>query len=387
LLICGNAIAQETRESDITRKQVAKAKTLAPYKPNKVENLIVELQQWGLVGVPRGLYPILFGSAFPSGGSAFGGGYRKMFADTGAFDVHGAITPTSTKVLASSLRLPRFAEDRLDSILILKYQDAPEVAFFGIGNDSSDENETNYAFTPSSVRLAETLDVSNFIRVGGEIAYEKYDTAVGESTRVPPIEEEFSPDEVPGLGLDSKYFVGSAFFQFDWRPSPGYATSGGSYRLDWSNYSQQDGDGFNFNRLDVELVQHVPVLRANQIFSFRGLASFTDVEEGQQVPFYLLPKLGGGKDLRGFHDFRFMDRHLMLLAAEYRWTPSKFMDMAVFYEVGKVAPETSDLNFEDLHESYGIGARFHTPYQTALRIEFAISKESKRIIFSGGPSF
>jgi hypothetical protein len=32
------------------------------------------------------------------------------------------------------------------------------------------------------------------------------------------------------------------FAEFDWRQSPGYTTSGGLYRVDWSNYDQQ-GDG------------------------------------------------------------------------------------------------------------------------------------------------
>jgi outer membrane translocation and assembly module TamA len=63
------------------------------------------------------------------------------------------------------------------------------------------------------------------------------------------------------------------------------------------------------------------------------------------------------------------------------------MDMAIFYEVGKVANRTGDLDFEDLHDSYGIGARFHGPALTALRIELARSDEGIRLIFSGGAAF
>ncbi len=388
VLIYGNATAEETRAEKLKEEQAKKATMLQPFRPNKAEALVVKIQKWGLVsGTGMGFYPILFGSAFPSGGSSFGGGYRKLFADTAAFDIHGSITITSTKLLATSLHLPLLAQDRLRSVIRVKYQDAPQVAFFGVGNNSLNENETNYAFTPKSARISESLDIARYLRAGGELSYEDYDTAAGESSSVPSIEEIFSPAEVPGLNLDSRYVVGSAFFQFDWRQSPGYTTSGGSYRVDWSDYSQQEGDGFNFKRWDVELIQHLPILRANQVLSFRGLASFTELDNDQQIPFYLLPKLGGGSELRGFRDFRFMDRHRMLLTAEYRWTPSKFMDMAIFYEVGKVASRTSDLNFEDLHDSYGIGVRFHTPALTALRIELARSNETTRIIFSGGPSF
>ena len=77
----------------------------------------------------------------------------------------------------------------------------------------------------------------------------------------------------------------------------------------------------------------------------------------------------------------------MLLTAEYRWTPSKFMDMAIFYEAGKVTSRTEDLNFNDLHTCWGIGARFHAPAATILRIELAHSTEGTRIIFGTGLLF
>jgi len=61
--------------------------------------------------------------------------------------------------------------------------------------------------------------------------------------------------------------------------------------------------------------------------------------------------------------------------------------MVLFYETGKVAAETSDLNFEDLHGCWGFGVRFHTPAFTAFRVEFAHSEEGNRLILSGGAAF
>src|SRR5688572_32476637 len=34
------------------------------------------------------------------------------------------------------------------------------------------------------------------------------------------------------------------------------------------------------------------------------------------------------------------------------WTPARFLDMAVFYDTGKVAARKGDINFEDLEDSY-----------------------------------
>jgi len=77
----------------------------------------------------------------------------------------------------------------------------------------------------------------------------------------------------------------------------------------------------------------------------------------------------------------------MLLTAEYRWTPSKFMDAAIFYETGKVASQKSDLDLNDLHDCYGFGVRFHTPTATALRFELARSSETTRLIISASAPF
>ena len=125
----------------------------------------------------------------------------------------------------------------------------------------------------------------------------------------------------------------------------------------------------------------------NQIIALRALASMTDTNGDEEIPFFLEPKLGGGEELRGFRSHRFRDRHRLLLTAEYRWTPSKFLDMAIFYEAGKVANKTGDLDFNNLHHCWGIGARFHAPAATVLRIELAHSNESTRIIFGTGLLF
>jgi hypothetical protein len=268
-----------------------------------------------------------------------------------------------------------------------KYQDADKVPFFGIGNDTEDTDETNFAYTPTSFGVTAAYNITRPLRVGGDISYEDYNTGPGQSTTDPSIEEVFTPAQVPGLGLDFQYITGNVFAEFDWRESPGYSRTGGLYRVDWYNYSERDRSGFDFRRVDVELVQHLPILRGNQIISLRALGSFTDTDDPDQVPFFLLPKLGGGSEARGFRDFRFRDKHRMLLTAEYRWTPSKFMDMAIWYETGKVAAEVEDLDLNDLHDSYGIGARFHAPAATFMRIELAHSVEGTRIIFSGGPAF
>ncbi len=77
----------------------------------------------------------------------------------------------------------------------------------------------------------------------------------------------------------------------------------------------------------------------------------------------------------------------MLLSGEYRWTAGPLVDMALFMDAGKVSRQVSELGFSDLKTSYGIGASFHTPLSTFLRVEYARSREGSGLVLSFSPSF
>ena len=66
------ADAQETREEEIAKKQAEKAKTAAPYVPNKFEAVMARIES-AFVSPPSGFYPA-FGSIYPGGGFRAGVG-------------------------------------------------------------------------------------------------------------------------------------------------------------------------------------------------------------------------------------------------------------------------------------------------------------------------
>ena len=383
---CEVIYAQSTRSEVVTQAQAEKAKVLKPYVPNKAERIIMRLQELPFVGgAPKGWYPFL-GSAFPSGGLAGGPGYRALIGDTGFFDIHGAWSIYNYRMADTTLRIPDFGGGVFKTQLNGHYAHADKVRFFGIGNDSSEDDLTRYTYKPLSLGITERIEPSDWFALGVGVDYLLLENDPGGGTD-PSIEEEFNSITAPGLFIDFEYIRPRAFVEIDWREAPGYTTRGGFYRADWSRYSERDIEGFDFDRVDIEIDQFVPLLRANWVLALRGMASTTSVDDGDEVPFFLLPRLGGGNYLRGFPDFRFIDRNRLLLTAEIRWTPSKFLDMAFWYEAGKVAADRSDLDLEDLHDCYGIGARFHGPLSTPLRIELAFSDEATRLIISAGASF
>jgi hemolysin activation/secretion protein len=106
------------------------------------------------------------------------------------------------------------------------------------------------------------------------------------------------------------------------------------------------------------------------------------------VPYYLLPSLGSGSTLRGYSSWRFRDRHAVLTSAEFRWIASRLaLDMAFFYDAGMVAPRFNQLTLGSFVSNVGIGARFHGPVSTPLRIELARGQEGMRLVFAASAAF
>ena len=172
----------------------------------------------------------------------------------------------------------------------------------------------------------------------------------------------------------------------DWRQSPGYTRRGGLYKATFNDYRNNKGGTYSFQRLDADLIQHLPLLRETWVLAFRGRVE-TTLNDNNLIPYFLLPALGSGRTLRAFASDRFRDRHSLLMNAEFRWTPGTALDMALFYDAGKVTSRRSDLDFKGLKSDVGIGFRFHGPLSTPLRIELAVGNEGWKVVFSGDAVF
>ena len=156
--------------------------------------------------------------------------------------------------------------------------------------------------------------------------------------------------------------------------------------MSFHDYNDND-DEFGFQMVEYQAIQHVPILRETWVLSFRGRVQGATAKDGQETPYFMLPALGGGSSLRGYNSWRFRDRNSLLLQAEWRIPVNRYLDLAFFYDAGKVAPRMADLDLNGLNDDFGIGTRFHGPFATPLRVELAKSHEGLSFIFSTGPSF
>jgi hypothetical protein len=377
------ALAQQTREEELATAQAAKATDLHPWAPSSAERRIEMITR---LMVPRvGWYPFI-GSVFPGGSVAAGPGYRSVFGGSGRFDAHVARSLKSFTAGEALVTLPDISTGRAQVGLLANWTDAPRVRFYGIGPASFERNETLLPYRTTTVGGSLRVNLAQFVAVGGTVGYLDVERAgaVPNGVAVPPV---FSSSDVPGLGASPAFVRTHAFAQIDSRLSPDYATTGGLYRVDWSRYATASDEAYNFTRVDAEVVQLIPLLRENWVIALRALQSVTQTRSGNTVPYFLMPDLGGGSSLRGYPSWRFRDRSRTLVGAEYRWMANRFVEMALFADAGTVTSRLHGIRRSNLHTSYGVGGRLHSPAATMLRIDLASTSEGVGLVVAFGPSF
>ena len=374
--------AQDTRAREIEAKQKEKAANAAPYQPTGVESFLLRLEE-NFASPPNGFYPEV-GSIYPGGGFSLGVGYRHFYARNAVWDIKGLYSIKNYKQVELGTRTPWYVNGPWSLGFRAGWLDAPQVGYYGLGQPD-EATRANFRLTQTYGALNAALKPTRFTLLSGEVAYDGYETESGRGT-APSIETIYTEPLAPGLLADPKYIRAEATAAIDWRTSPGYSRKGGYYGVTFANYSDTD-DTYSFQRLDGELIQHIPILRENWVISLRGRAQ-TTVNDDDVVPYFLLPQLGSGRTLRGYETGRFRDRHAILTSAEFRWIPNRIgLDMAIFYDAGKVASRREDLDLSGLKSNWGIGARFHGPTRTVLRIEGARGDEGWRLVVGTSSAF
>jgi hypothetical protein len=383
-----HAVAQQaepaTRQATLEQAQAEKVPTLHPFVPGKAERLVNRLEQKWFNNAPS-WHPFLE-SAYSGGGFAFGAGYMHHVSSYNSVDVRGSYTISGYKRAEAEFVAPHLFRRRGELSVLGGWREATQVGFFGFGTGTSKDDRANFDFQqPYASATLSVLPTRRFLVLRGGLEWTRWSQRPGEGT-FPSVETVYTPATLPGLGTETTYIHSRGTVGFDWRPSEGYARRGGFYGVTVHDYADRD-EAFGFNQVNYEVIQHVPILREAWVISLHGLAQTAFGKSDQQIPFFLMPAIGGGSSLRGFSTRRFTDRNSLLLQAEWRITVSRFLDTAVFYDAGKVTARTKDLDLTGLKSDYGFGLRFHGPFFTPLRVEIARGNEGLALIFASSAVF
>jgi len=380
------AFAQESRTEQIEKEKSAKAASLQPGQRETGDVWVTRFENLFMPEPPA--WRLTLGDFRPGAGLAAGGAYAMPAMGSGLWTAGGAWSINNFKQAGSALQFPPAIAGRLNINANVNWNDAPDLTFFGLGNTSSRSNEVRYGLRTTEAGVGADLNgghTARWFRFGAGVGYLSAHSDAGEGADR-PIGAVFTSQTVPGLGTAPGWVHSSAYAGIDTRESPGYTRRGGLYRLTFHRYEDPDRR-FSFDRTEIDLRQFVPVFHDNWVIALQGLGEITSSAPSQEIPYFLLPSLGGRDTLPGYVRYRFTDKDSMLLRSELRWTASPMVDMAAFLDQGMVAPRLPALDLQGLHRDVGIGVRFHGSTFTALRLEIVRSAEGWRYNVATAISF
>jgi hypothetical protein len=377
-LLAQPALAQSTRVDAIAGEQAEKARNLGAEGPSDAERIIRRVLLSPLLSGGDGLYP-WFGTVYGGTGIGVGAGFLKRLPSAASFNIQSGISINNSTVLRGTFAAPELWHGLLQVDASAQWLKARGLSFYGFGQDSDRHNRERFDFSPKDIGGNVTLKPVRYVSMTGSYTFMNFDTA-RETPR-------FQGGDAPGLDEELNYHVSRGTIALDWRPSAAYSTRGGLLRASFERNDEARGRPFTFNAQEYEIVQLLPLVREQFVFAARGLVTLTNPIDDHDVPVMLSPYLGSGSALRGYSNRRFTDRNRVLLTGEYRWRPSRYLDMALFLDAGQVARDRSDFDLGEFDTAWGIGARFHGPNFNALRIEIARGREGIRLVFAGSQPF
>lgn len=238
--------------------------------------------------------------------------------------------------------------------------------FYGIGANSPEQAREDYTPEYVRVRLSLTHFISQFWSVG--IRYELRDFVV---TSAPVGGVLFSRSV---LGSEGGRASGVGFVvHYDTRDNIFFPQDGWNVELSATLFQDIFASNYNFARYALDVRQYIPSF-ASHVIALHALGLFS----WGNVPFFMMPMIGGQYQMRGYYEGRFRDNHLLVGQAEYRIPVWWRVGVNFFASVGTVAPRIASFRLDDFKPSVGAGLRFVINEEEKLngRLDFAFGRNT-----------
>jgi outer membrane protein assembly factor BamA len=405
----------DTRAEMWKEERLEKKKNLTPFKPSKFERRLVNFEKegfgeslgvrfWdlytdiggittgaGLAATVRYFRANLFESPLDVSVSA---GYSKKGYEQYGFQFGNILRKSPELFLRYSgagglSQFEKTKETEGDFYYFgeVLYRYYPQEDFFGLGNDSREEDKTDFLLKGPSYDAVLGMRFGPSVGVFVKTGLLQPEVRNGSDDTTPSTQELFDDLTAPGLNEQPDFIRFASSFFVDYRDVFGNPTTGGLYSATYAQYFDRDNGDFDFRRLAFDVRQYFPLGSEQRILAARFYSSFDSEIGDSRVPFYLMQTLGGSDSIRGFSEFRFRDKNLFLLSTEYRWIPHPVWELVLFYDTGKVFPDLSDFDFTDLKRGYGVGMRLKSTDDVVMRFDLGKSKEGFHFYFKFNASF
>ena len=245
--------------------------------------------------------------------------------------------------------------------------------YFGIGNDTDADVYETY--------------ISRYVQVGGQFYFPISTKAFWgvafdfNSTKL----EELEPGGLlltdNPLGVEGGALLGiGPAVKLDSRNSAIYPTKGNLFAFQ-SLVTKIGAYDFASTRLDLR--KYMTVSNEKSILAIQFVSQVTT---GDAVPFYRLPRVGGGTQLRGIANASlYRDRQMVYTQAEFRQHVWWRFGVVGFAGLGGVTPKWSSFDISELRYVGGIGLRFQVmpDERINLRMDLGFSQDGQSGFYVG----
>ncbi|WP_439483213.1 BamA/TamA family outer membrane protein [Cyclobacterium plantarum] len=260
----------------------------------------------------------------------------------------------------------------------LDYRKFPEY-YYGIGNDTQEKNRALYEFSAFTINSKSYLKLEN-------------DTYMGISLQGQWLLPEFPENEplfddinITNGRRGYNYLSLGPSFMWDRRDHI-LSPSEGSF-LEFTptfGFGQSDQEPIYFGLASLDIRDYWK-LSENSTWANQFVAQFSM----GQVPYRVLPTLGGPFLHRGYYQGRFRDRHLMILQSEFRQHIIGRFGIVAFASAGRVYSNVSNDLVKDIHLAAGGGLRFRISKndRTNVRFDYSFTPDSNGFYIYFAESF
>ena len=301
------AAQSDLRSQEIEQARDQKEQQLQPEAQSRLEHEFVRVQRWSslLFGEADGVH-VRLGGMVPGSGLAVGPEYTRRDLWDGRLALRMNAEGSTRGWYRSQFQagLPELWNRRAFIDFNTTHRDFSSVAYYGPGPDSQKSGRSNYRLEDTLVEVRSGVRPMRHLTAGVTGGFLAVNVGPGASSTYISTDRQFGPDVAPGVNRQTNFWRSGAFVEYDWRDHPSDTTSGGKYVAEYLVFSDRQLGRFGFHRVDLDVQQYIPFFNHKRVIALRGRSSLADPRQGQDVPFYQQPTLGGPDTLRGYRAFR-----------------------------------------------------------------------------------
>ncbi len=247
--------------------------------------------------------------------------------------------------------------------------------FYGIGNV---QTAIRQAFTAQSVSLVAQPQcvLSKHLFVGMVFAT-RHESVKADSTfeeNKASLYTQFGSSGCKPFSVTSVGMVAA----YDSRDNQFYPLQGFFAKTTLSASKAGWGSSYSLQEVSLDCRHYIPLF-GTQVLAWQ--AYFAGIFGSKDIPFQLLPTLGGRDALRGFRQGMYRENVLMMFQSEYRLPICKRFKAAVFCSVGDVM-NSFDYQMDKLKVAYGAGLRYRlNDARVHLRLDMAKNNYGDKVQF------